>query len=122
MTINNTLPGQVVHAIRSVVGDGRAGLHEPSFKGKELEYLTECIDSTYVSSVGKFVDRFERDLEAFTGSKHAIVVVNGTAALHVALKLGGVISDDEVLLPALTFNFQVPKKCTTCSINIKSNH
>ena len=103
MTINNTLPGQVVHAIRSVVGDGRVGLHEPTFKGKELEYLTECIDSTYVSSVGKFVDRFERDLEAFTGSKHAIVVVNGTAALHVALKLGGVISDDEVLLPALTF-------------------
>lgn len=103
MTINNDLPGQVVHAIRSVVGDGRVGLHEPSFKGKELEYLTECIDSTYVSSVGKFVDRFERDLEAFTGSKHAIVVVNGTAALHVALKLGGVISDDEVLLPTLTF-------------------
>jgi perosamine synthetase len=93
----------VVRAIREVVGPGQAALHEPSFEGNELLYLKECIDSTYVSSVGKYVDRFEDDLANFTGAKYAISVVNGTAALHIALKLAGVKTDDEVLIPALTF-------------------
>jgi aminotransferase in exopolysaccharide biosynthesis len=97
------LTGQVVTAIRSVVGAGPVALHEPSFNGNEWLYLKECLDSTYVSSVGKFVDRFEHDLVKFTGAKYAIAVVNGTAALHIALKLAGVQARDEVLVPALTF-------------------
>ena len=99
----STLARQVVDAIQSVVGSGPVALHEPRFAGNEWVYLKECLDSTYVSSVGKFVDRFEADLAAYTGAKHAVVVVNGTAALHVALRLAGVRQDDEVLIPALTF-------------------
>jgi aminotransferase in exopolysaccharide biosynthesis len=99
----HSLVEQVVSAIRAVVGSGPAPLHEPSFAGHEWLYLKECLDSTFVSSVGKFVDRFEAELAAYTGAKHAVAVVNGTAALHVALKLAGVKADDEVLVPALTF-------------------
>ena len=97
------LAGEVVTAIRSVVGAGPVALHEPSFNGNEWLYLKECLDSTFVSSVGEFVDRFEHDLVKFTGAKYAIAVVNGTAALHIALKLAGVQAGDEVLVPALTF-------------------
>ena len=82
---------------------GQTVLHEPLFNGNEREYLTECIDSSYVSSVGKFVDRFERELANFTGARRAVAVVNGTAALQVALQLAGVEAGDEVLVPALTF-------------------
>jgi len=99
----NTLPEEVLKAIRSVVGAGQISLHEPSFEGNEWKYLKECLDSSYVSSVGKFVDQFEKDLAEFTGAKHAISVVNGTAALHIALRLAGVKAGDEVLIPALTF-------------------
>jgi len=94
---------QIVQAIQSVVGVGPVALHEPRFHGNEWVYLKECLDSTFVSSVGKFVDRFEDELAAFTGAKRAVAVVNGTAALHVALRLAGVEAGDEVLLPALTF-------------------
>jgi perosamine synthetase len=97
------LTDQVLMAIHNVVGPGPAQLHEPSFLGNEWIYLKECLDSNYVSSVGKFVDRFEADLVAYTGAKYAISVVNGTAALHIALKLAGVTNNDEVLIPALTF-------------------
>lgn len=103
MDTASNLPQGVVHAIRSVAGDGPLALHEPRFSGNEWVYLKECLDSTFVSSVGKFVDRFEADLASFTGAKRAIAVVNGTAALHVALRLAGVEAGDEVLLPALTF-------------------
>jgi perosamine synthetase len=103
MSDSPDLAGQVVTAIRSVVGAGPVSLHEPSFNGNEWIFLKECLDSTFVSSVGKFVDRFEHDLVKFTGAKYAIAVVNGTAALHIALKLAGVRSGDEVLVPALTF-------------------
>lgn len=98
-----TLSEQVIDAIRSVVGSASIALHEPSFKGNEWVYLKECLDSTFVSSVGKFVDRFEDDLVKFTGAKYAVAVVNGTAALHIALKLAGVEQNDEVLVPALSF-------------------
>ena len=98
-----TLSEQVIAAIRTVIGDGPFVLHEPTFNGNEWFYLKECLDSTFVSSVGKFVDRFEADLAVFTGAKHAVAVVNGTAALHIALKLAGVKAGDEVLIPALTF-------------------
>jgi perosamine synthetase len=103
VTSQSLLAEKIVAAIRSVVGAGPVALHEPRFAGNEWTYLKECLDSTYVSSVGKFVDRFEAELAAFSGAKHAIAVVNGTAALHVALRLAGVRSDDEVLIPALTF-------------------
>ena len=100
---SKTLTDAIVRAILNVVGPGPVALHEPSFEGNEWLYLRECLDSTFVSSVGKFVDRFEDDLASYTGSKYAISVVNGTAALQIALKLAGVQADDEVLIPALTF-------------------
>lgn len=93
----------IIAAIRKVTGPGVAPLHEPVFAGREWQYLKECLDSTYVSSVGADVGRFEADLAALTGTRHAVAVVNGTAALHVALLLAGVGRDDEVLVPALTF-------------------
>ena len=102
--MNNTkIVTDIVSALRQIVGPGKVPLHEPSFEGNEERYLKECIDSTYVSSVGKFVDRFELELANFTGAKYAISVVNGTAALQSALKLSGVKAEDEVLIPALTF-------------------
>jgi perosamine synthetase len=103
MSTHLDLPEAVVAAVRAVVGPASVVLHEPFFSGNEWLYLKECLNSTFVSSVGKFVDRFERDLEEFTGARHAVAVVNGTAALHVALKLAGVEPGDEVLMPALTF-------------------
>jgi perosamine synthetase len=95
----------VVAAVQRAVGtpNGILGLHEPVFAGNELPYLEECIKSTFVSSVGKFVDRFEDMLAEFTGARRAIAVVNGTAALHACFKLAGVEPGDEVLSPALTF-------------------
>ncbi|WP_438278955.1 LegC family aminotransferase [Nitrobacter sp.] len=95
----------IVAAVQRAVGtpDGVLSLHEPMFGGNELVYLEECIRSTFVSSVGKFVDRFEDMLAAYTGAKRAIAVVNGTAALHTCFKLAGVEPGDEVISPALTF-------------------
>ena len=78
-------------------------LSVPVFVGNEKKYLDECIDTTFVSSVGKFVDRFENDMAAYTGAKRAVVCVSGTNALHMALMLAGVERDDEVLTQALTF-------------------
>lgn len=78
-------------------------LHAPTFAGNEKKYLNECIDTTFVSSVGQFVDRFEHDMEAFTGAKRAVVCVSGTNALHMSMLLVGVKQDDEVLTQALTF-------------------
>lgn len=99
----STLAMQIVDAIKSVVGPGPVALHDPYFAGNEWAYLKECLDSTYVSSVGKFVDRFEGDLASYTGANHVVAVVNGTAALHVALQLAGVQPGDEVLIPTFTF-------------------
>ncbi len=75
----------------------------PVFIGNEKKYLNECIDTTFVSSVGKFVDRFEEDIAKYTGCKRAVVCVSGTNALHMSLMLAGVERDDEVLTQALTF-------------------
>lgn len=98
-----TLAAQIAEAVRSVVGSGSGALHEPQFAGGERAALAACLDSTYVSSAGAFVDRFESKLAAYTGARHAVAVVNGTAALHVALRLAGVQPGDEVLVPAITF-------------------
>lgn len=78
-------------------------LHAPVFVGNEKKYLEECIDTTFVSSVGKFVDRLEEMIAEYTGSQKAVVCVNGTNALHMAIFLTGVESGDEILTQALTF-------------------
>lgn len=78
-------------------------LSVPVFSGNEKKYLEECIDTTFVSSVGKFVDRFEEEVAKYTGAKKAVVCVSGTNALHMSLMLSGVQRDDEVLTQALTF-------------------
>ncbi len=78
-------------------------LHAPVFLGKEKEYLIDCIDSTYVSYVGKYVTRFEEMTAEYTGAKYAVAVVNGTAALQVALQIAGVEYGDEVITQPLTF-------------------
>ena len=78
-------------------------LHEPKFIGNEKKYLNECIDSTFVSSVGKFVDTFEREFASLVGSKYAIATVNGTSALHISLILADVTAEDEVITQPLTF-------------------
>jgi len=101
--ISDDLPQQVVAALRTVCGESGVALHAPRFKGSEWKYLRDSLDSTFVSSVGAYVDRFEADLAKYTGAKHVVAVVNGTAALHVALLLAGVQPGDEVLVPALTF-------------------
>jgi perosamine synthetase len=100
---NDELGVRIVAAIRAVVGEQTAALHEPYFGGNEWRYLKDCLDSTFVSSVGAYVNRFEDLLAAYTGARYAIATVNGTAALHVALQLAGVQRNDEVLVPALTF-------------------
>jgi perosamine synthetase len=78
-------------------------LHEPRFVGNEKKYLNECIDSTFVSSVGKFVDEFEEKIANYTGAKYAIATSNGTSALHISLLLANVDQNDEVITQALTF-------------------
>lgn|SRR5690606_632447 len=95
---------QVVSALTSVLPDEEPiHLHAPVFEGKEWDYVRECLDTGWVSSVGRFVDEFERRLAEYTGVAHAVAVVNGTSALHVSLILAGVQRGDEVLVPALTF-------------------
>jgi len=78
-------------------------LSEPSFGGNEWRYIKECLDSGWVSSVGPFVENFEKVIADYVGAGHAVATVNGTAALHVALLIAGVKPEDEVLVPALTF-------------------
>lgn len=78
-------------------------LHEPRFAGNEKKYLNECIDSTFVSSVGKFVDEFEETFTSYTGAKYAIATSNGTSALHISLLLADLERNDEVITQPLTF-------------------
>ncbi len=93
-----------VNFVKETFGtDNFIPLHEPRFIGNEKKYLNECIDSTFVSSVGKFVDAFEENIAKYTGAKHAIACVNGTAALHIALILSDVTKNDEVITQPLTF-------------------
>lgn len=97
-------PSDIVARVSSVVGAARpAPLHEPRFAGNENAYVKSCIDDGWVSSVGAFVDRFEKDLAAACGAPHAVVMVNGTCALHLALIALGVKPGDEVIIPSLTF-------------------
>ncbi|MBN2829550.1 MAG: LegC family aminotransferase [Candidatus Cloacimonetes bacterium] len=95
---------KLIDFIRSIYKtDAFIPLHEPRFWGNEKKYLIECIDSTFVSSVGKFVDQIEANMAKYTGSKYAVAVVNGTAGLHIAMQLSGVKRDTEVITQPLTF-------------------
>ena len=94
---------KIVDYIKDLYGQDFVPLSAPQFIGNEKKYLNECIDTTFVSSVGKFVDRFEDDMAAYTGAKRAVVCVSGTNALHMAMILAGVERNDEVLTQALTF-------------------
>jgi aminotransferase in exopolysaccharide biosynthesis len=100
MTIDAT---GVVNLVREIYGPGFIPLHRPVFEGNEKQYLVDCIESNFVSSVGAKVTEFERLIAEFTGARCAIATVNGTAALHVALQLSGVQRGDEVIGQALTF-------------------
>lgn len=102
---NDELIGQVLGAIRTVVGSQseKIGLHEPSFSQNDLDIVRDCIESGWVSSVGKYVDEFENRLADFVGAQYVIATVNGTAALSVACRMVGVERNEEVLLPSLSF-------------------
>jgi perosamine synthetase len=94
----------ILERIRRCLPEGGPyALHEPTFEGNEWTYLKRCLDSGWVSSAGRYGDEFEAKLAGITGAGHAVATVNGTAALHVCLKLAGVVADDEVIVPALTF-------------------
>ncbi|MGE5390774.1 MAG: LegC family aminotransferase [Deltaproteobacteria bacterium] len=103
--ISNFDPESIVNILKTVLpaADSFISLHEPCFKGNEWTYVKDCLDSGWVSSAGEYVNRLERDLADLTGAAYAVAAVNGTAALHISLKLAGVISDDEVLIPGLSF-------------------
>jgi perosamine synthetase len=95
---------EIVNFIRKIYKtDDIIPLHVPYFMGNEKKYLFECIDSTFVSSIGKFVDQLEEIIAGYTGANKVVVCVNGTCALHIAIKLAGVEKDDEVITQALTF-------------------
>ncbi len=95
----------VFRRLREVLGEPTAfvPLHEPRLDGHAHEYVASCLDSGWVSTVGAFVDRFERELAAYLGASHVVATVNGTAALQLALLVAGVRSGDHVLIPTLTF-------------------
>ena len=91
-------------ALTSVLGqDKDFPLHEPWFQGNEWDYVKSCIDEGWVSSVGAYVTKFEDLLADYTGFRHCVAIMNGTAALHMSMLLAEVKANDEVLVPALTF-------------------
>lgn len=94
---------RIVEFIKDLYRKDKVALHEPVFLGNEKKYLSECVDSTYVSYVGEFVTKFEKIVSEYTKSKYAIATVNGTTALHIALKAIGVECGDEVITQSLTF-------------------
>ena len=94
---------KIIGFIKELYGQEQVPLAVPKFIGNERKYLEECIDTTFVSSVGKFVDRFEKDMAEYASCKKAVVCVSGTNALHMSMMLVGVERDDEVLTQALTF-------------------
>ena len=96
--------GRIIEFIKDLYpGENPVPLHAPRFRGREKEYLNDCIDSTFVSYVGAYVTRFEEAMCAFTGAARAVAMVNGTAALHLALVTCGVGEGDDVITSPLTF-------------------
>jgi perosamine synthetase len=100
---NNKQALSIISTIREHYGDGFIPLHTPCFSQIEKELLVDCIDSTFVSSVGQYVDQFEADIAQFTGAQHAVAVVNGTMGLMLALRVVGVQTQDLVITQSLTF-------------------
>ena len=98
-----SLNEQFIEFARKLLGTDYIPLHRPVFEGNERQYLVDCIDSNFVSSVGPKVTDFEKKIADYTGSKYAVATVNGTAALHVAIELAGVKPEDEVISQPLTF-------------------
>ena len=96
---------RAMEALRRVIGESQSmvGLHEPCFCGREWAYVKDCLDTGWVSSVGGYVERFEKQLVDITGCGHAVATSSGTAALHTCLLLAGVNRGDEVLIPSLSF-------------------
>lgn len=94
-----------LQGLKAVLGQPKVAmpLHAPEFSGREWEFVKDCLDSTFVSSVGRYVDQFEKELAEFTGARHAVAVVNGTAALHISMVLAGVKPNEEVIVPSLSF-------------------
>ena len=101
--MNDDFKDDFVNLAKRIFGENFIPLHRPVFKGNERQYLIDCIDSNFVSSVGEKVIEFEEQIAQFTGSKYAVATVNGTAALHVAIQLARVVPGDEVISQALTF-------------------
>ncbi len=99
----NDTEHQLVSLIRDLYGPESLPLHRPVFEGREKQYLSECIDSNFVSSIGAKVTEFEQRIGEYTGGRFAVATVNGTAALHIALKVAGAQPGDEVISQALTF-------------------
>jgi perosamine synthetase len=97
------LASESITLAKTIFGNDFIPLHRPVFEGNERQYLVDCIDSNFVSSVGEKVAEFEQKVAEFIGCKHAIATVNGTAALHIAIQLAGVKPGDEVISQALTF-------------------
>ena len=93
----------IINFIKTLYADDYIPLHRPVFKGNEKQYLVDCIDSNFVSTAGIQVEEFEKDVALFTGSKYAVAVVNGTAALQISLQLAGVEHDEEVITQAVSF-------------------
>ena len=100
-----TFEAEIVARVRRVTGasDQMIPLHAPEFSGREWELVKDCLDTGWVSSVGAYVDRFEQLVAEASGVRFGVAVVNGTAALQIALLLAGVLPGDEVIVPALTF-------------------
>ncbi|MFM7763381.1 MAG: LegC family aminotransferase [Acidimicrobiaceae bacterium] len=106
MTTSNTSKQEFLAVLKSVLGESGGSpiaLHEPNIGQRENDLVSKCLASGWVSSVGEYISEFEQGLAKFTNSKHAIAVVNGTAALHLALHSVGVKPGDEVLVPTLSF-------------------
>ena len=100
---NNILIKNILNSVKLAVKQNSKKLHEPLFKGNEKKYLKKCIETGYVSYIGKYVNTFERKISKYTGSKNAVALVNGTCALHILLKYFNVGINDEVILPSITF-------------------
>jgi aminotransferase in exopolysaccharide biosynthesis len=105
MSKNNDIQNlDVINFIKSIYDNNKfIPLHEPRFFGNEKKYLEECIDSTYVSSVGKFVDQLEDRIAKYTGAKYAVATTNGTSAIHISLILANVDQNCEVITQAINF-------------------
>ena len=95
---------EFINFVRNIYGTKKnIPLHEPKFIGNEKKYLNQCIDTTFVSSFGKFVNKFEKKIAKYTGAKYAVATTNGTSALHISLILAGVEQGDEVITQPLNF-------------------